>query len=114
MSNNAAPTQALIRQWAASRCASALVAVLCALPTAVPACEQFTIGLNKFDLALQYIGRASGGDGSPAVMKVTRAMARKAITDAAHAGVSYFRIAASGFTPNDLELWTADPTEYWK
>src|SRR5215467_1933000 len=114
MNNNGAHTPALIKQSAARGCASALVAILCVLPAAASACEQFTIGLNKFDLALQYIGRASGGNGSPAVIKVTRAMARKAITDAAHAGVSYFRIAASGFTPDDLELWTADPAEYWK
>jgi hypothetical protein len=82
-------------------------------PGAASACDQFSIGLNKFDLALQYIGRASGGDGSAAYTQVTRAMARKAISDAALAGVTYFRISASGFKPHDLDLWVKNPTLYW-
>lgn len=90
-----------------------LIAVVVLVPTAASACDQFTIGMNKFDLALQYVGRASGGDGSPAYTRVTRAMARKAINDAARAGVTYFRISAPGYKPHDLDLWVKDPTQYW-
>ncbi len=93
--------------------AKQLIAVVLLVPTAANACDQSTIGMNKFDLALQYIGRASGGDGSPAYTKVTRAMARKAINDAARAGVGYFRISAPGYKPRDLDMWVKDPTHYW-
>ena len=79
-----------------------------------------SIGLNKFDLAKQYLGTASGGDDSDIHRRVTTAMARKAIADAADIGVNYFHIAAAGFLPNvhgqrgDLDLWISDPTEHWK
>ncbi len=98
----------------------ALIALLSVLPGAANAtCDNSTIGMNKFDLALQYIGRASGGDGSAEYTKVTRAMARKAIDDASQIGVAYFRIAATGFAParagqpSDLELWLKDSSQYW-
>jgi len=77
------------------------------------------IGLNKFDLANQYLGRASGGDGSDHYRKVTRAMGQKAIVDARDANVSYLRISATGFAPSafnrpgDLVLWTENSTAYW-
>lgn len=77
------------------------------------------IGLNKFDLFMQYLGTASGGDGSPGYRKVTRAMARKAITDARNIGVTYFRISASGYAPSgfgrpgDIDLWGQDRKRYW-
>lgn len=97
-----------------------LAALLIVLPRmAIASCDKFTIGMNKFDLALQYVGRASGGDGSPEYTRVTRAMARKAISDASHIGVTYFRIAVSGFGPaqaghpGDLDLWLNDPSKYW-
>jgi len=88
-------------------------ALLLWLPCATFACEASGIGLNKFDLALQYIGRASNGDGTPAHTQVTRAMARKAIGDAAHLGVGYIRVSATGFKPHDLDLWVKNPTQYW-
>jgi hypothetical protein len=90
-----------------------------AAPPIAAKCEQFTIGMNKFDLPLQYIGRASGGDGSTEQTTVTRAMAHKAIDDATHLGISYFRFAASGFGPShsgemgDLDLWLKEPSRYW-
>lgn len=77
------------------------------------------IGLNKFDLLLQYLGTASHGDGSAAYQQVERNMARKAIWDAKNLGVPYFRISLSGFFPvtydqtGSLDLWRADPTEFW-
>lgn len=79
-----------------------------------------TIGVNKFDLPLQYLGWASGGDGSAAYRKVTQAMARKAIADARHSGIRYFRTSATGYAPSgfglrgDLDLWRSDPNAYWK
>jgi hypothetical protein len=97
-----------------------LAALLSTLPQAVAAsCDQFTIGMNKFDLAAQYTGRASGGDGSAQYTTVTRAMARKAIADASRRGITYFRIAVSGFAPSrigqvsDLAMWLDDPSQYW-
>ena len=78
-----------------------------------------SVGLNKFDLALQYLGRASGGKGQPQYIRVERAMARKAIADAQAAGVRYFRVAITGYgpsaygRPNDLELWLEKPNQYW-
>ncbi len=51
------------------------------------------IGLNKFDLFLQYLGHASGGDGSAAYRVVTREMARKAIADAKNLGVGFRFVA---------------------
>ena len=80
------------------------------------------LGANKFDLLLQYTGRASGGDGSPAYLRVTRDMGRKAIQDGADAGFVFFRVGVTGFSPstaadkhkNDLSLWLADPPAYWR
>ncbi|WP_114562205.1 Ig-like domain-containing protein [Ephemeroptericola cinctiostellae] len=77
------------------------------------------IGLNKFDLAMQYTGKASGGDGSDNYRKVTTAMAKKAIADAQDAQVTYMRIAITGFAPSaynrpsDLSSWISDPQTYW-
>ena len=77
------------------------------------------IGVNKFDLAMQYTGKASGGDGSEAYRTVTTAMAKKAIADAQDANVKYMRIAITGFAPSvyhrsgDLSLWLSDPQAYW-
>ncbi len=80
------------------------------------------MGANKFDLLMQYTGRASGGDGSPAYLRVTRAMGRKAILDGADAGFTFFRVSAPGFLStaatdkrkNDLALWFTDPQSYWR
>jgi hypothetical protein len=81
--------------------------------------SQPSVGLNKFDLFLQYLGTASGGDGSLAYRKVTQAKAKKAIIDAKNIGVTYFRISVTGYgpdvhnSPGDLDLWRENPTEYW-
>jgi hypothetical protein len=78
------------------------------------------IGVNKFDLFIQYTGTASGGDGSPAYRRVTRAMAKKALDDAKDAGVKFMRVSMSGRTsskPGDgrdsLDLWRTDPDIFW-
>jgi hypothetical protein len=47
-------------------------------------------------------------------------MARKAIADASEAGVTYFRISATGYAPaahgekGDLDLWLNAPASYWE
>jgi hypothetical protein len=97
--------------------------MLCVLALVAPAAggegPERTIGANKFDLALQYLGRASGGDGSSAYRQVTRAMARKAIRDARFAGIRYFRVAVMGYAPSthgsqgDLSSWLSDRETYW-
>ncbi len=79
------------------------------------------LGANKFDLMLQFTGRASGGDGSLAYRQVDRAMALKAMADARDEGFGFLRVAVSGFGPswpddplhNDLALWIAHPDQYW-
>jgi hypothetical protein len=80
------------------------------------------LGANKFDLLQQYLGYASGGNGSPAYQRITRAMGRKAILDAREAGLTFLRVSMSGYSPvvhngphNDvLPLWQSDPVTYWQ
>ena len=80
---------------------------------------QPSVGLNKFDLFMQYLGRNFGGLTGPAFQKVSRAMAIKAIIDARNIGVTYFRVSATGFAPaeygeaGDLDLWQTNPQTYW-
>ena len=69
-----------------------------------------SIGLNKVDLLIQYLGTASGGDGSAEYRRVTRAMGKKAIIDAHNIGLKYLRVAVAGYAPitygqrGDLDL----------
>ena len=78
------------------------------------------VGVNKYELLKQYIGRASGGDGSEKYLNVEKAMAKKALVDASKVGVTFVRIAAAGYEPiaqgrhSDLELWISDPKKYWQ
>lgn len=78
------------------------------------------IGLNKVELLQQYLGTASGGDGSLAFRKVTRAMAEKSLDDARDVGASFVRVAVAGTAPvrsgqrGDLDLWKQNPEAYWK
>lgn len=77
------------------------------------------LGLNKLELQEQYLGIASGGDGSDSYKEVTVAMAKKSIEDAADMKAAFLRVGVSGFWPNqpgqknDLELWRRDPEAYW-
>ncbi|MBU0620482.1 MAG: cellulase family glycosylhydrolase [Gammaproteobacteria bacterium] len=80
-----------------------------------------SIGVNKFDLFIQYTGTASGGDGSVPYRRVTRAMAKKALDDAKDAGIKFVRVSMSGRTstkPGDgrdsLDLWRTDPETFWR
>jgi hypothetical protein len=80
------------------------------------------LGANTFDLLQQYLGYASGGDGSAAYRRTTRAMGRKAILDARDAGFTFLRISMSGYSPvlhngprNDvLPVWRSDPATFWQ
>ena len=72
-----------------------------------------SIGANKFDLALQYLGRASGGDGSDRYRTVTAAMGKKSIIDARTTGAPFMRVAITGYSADDLALWRSDPQQYW-
>lgn len=78
------------------------------------------VGVNKFELLLQYLGRASNGDGARAYSRATIAMARKALDDAKDIGVPFVRVSVSGFAPSgheqsgDLELWRRDPAVFWR
>lgn len=69
------------------------------------------VGLVKFDLFMQYLGSASGGE---VPLEITLAMARKSIVDAGNLGIPFLRVAASGYGPRDLDLWLKNPEEYWR
>lgn len=113
-----------INWWKYPRGVALLIAFYFSTITLVaPACKagapNASVGLNKFDLLKQYTGLASGGDGGARYRKVTKAMGKKAVADAAHAGVSYLRVSATGFSPSafnrpgDLDLWVKNPAAYW-
>lgn len=76
-----------------------------------------SVGLNKFDLFLQYLGCSSHRSED---RKASRILARKAISRARESGVPYLRYSASGFhpvaynSPGDLDLWKSDPGEFWR
>jgi hypothetical protein len=97
-----------------------VAAALLPAPAGAAGNAEGSIGVNKYDLVLQYFGTASGGDGGPAFRRVTQAMAQKAIMDAKHSGIRYFRISATGYAPSgfglrgDLDLWRSDRTAYWQ
>jgi hypothetical protein len=79
------------------------------------------LGANKFDLALQYLPPSAVAPEQAAPYNyIRRAMAKKAIADAHDAGLSFLRVAVTGFWPvnfgdkrNDLTLWQADPATFW-
>ena len=103
---------------AASACTDAFSVDTGVADTAVVAVRP-TVGFNKFDLVLQYLGRASGGNGTTRFQKVTQAMARKSIVDARNIDVTLFRVSATGFDPvafgqpGDLDLWRVNPGAYF-
>lgn len=95
---------------------SAAVLFLPALDTHARSAQ---LGLNTYDLANQYQGRASGGTGSTAFVRVTRSMGKKSIADAYDAGATFLRVSATGYgpavwnKPGDLDLWRSNPDRYW-
>ena len=87
-------------------------------PTVLPSP---VIGANKFDLFTQYSGTANGGDGSASYLRVTRALAKKALDDAKDAGISFMRVSMSGRTSkhqgdksDSLYLWQTNPEAFWR
>jgi hypothetical protein len=95
-------------------------ALIAALVLFGPPASGVEIGFNKVELLQQYLGTASGGDGSERYRKVTIAMARKAMADARDLGVPFLRFAAAGYSPiqhggdSDLKLWMSDPARHWE
>jgi Bacterial Ig domain/Cellulase (glycosyl hydrolase family 5) len=79
------------------------------------------IGANKFDLLLQFLDTPPpAGVAAEGYRRVRRAMAAKAIADARDAGLTFLRVAVTGFSPadfdqkaNDLALWQQDPPRFW-
>jgi hypothetical protein len=109
-----------------ARAVAVLVAIGCGTAAAqvTPGALHGVLGANKFDLAKQYEGTASNGDGSSAYLAVTKAMGLKSIADAANNGFAFLRVSAAGYGPvtatqidiqgaNDLWLWMNDPAQYW-
>jgi hypothetical protein len=77
------------------------------------------LGANKFDLFTEFMGLANGCDGSPPCLRITRALAIKAIADAGDAGFGFLRIGIAGWNPDkpgqdrELLVWRTNPTAYW-
>ena len=98
-------------------CRCILLSIFCATSCATASATQ--LGFNAFNLAQQYLGVTSGGDGGERYREVTRAMAERAIADAQEAGARFLRVAASGHLPSthgqrsDLDLWMKQPGAYW-
>src|SRR6266571_3512267 len=80
-----------------------------------------SLGANKFDLMLDYIAPSPpAGADAEGYRRVRRAMARKAIADARDAGLGFFLVAVTGYSPSefnagqhDLTLWQKDPPRFW-
>lgn len=82
------------------------------------------LGANSFDLAMQFQGLSNGSDASAGHLAITRALARKAIADAASNSFAFVRVAVTGYNPHDgvdlsdptqnaLLWWRAAPDQYW-
>jgi len=94
------------------------IALVAAFPASASA-----LGANKFDLMLDYVVPSPAAGADPeGYRRVRRAMAEKAIADARDAGLSFFRVAITGYGPvefnsnskqNDLALWQTDPPLFW-
>ncbi len=95
----------------------ALIASIAAGATA----SATSLGANKFDLMLDYVTPSPPAGANPeGYRRVRQAMARKAIADAHDAGLAFFRVAVTGYSPSefnakqhDLTLWQSDPPRFW-
>ena len=71
------------------------------------------VGLNKFDLAMQYFGIRGAGSPTTDVVVGTQ-LAQKAIIDAKRTGAKFLRVSVMGYNPEDLPtIWHANPTAFW-
>ncbi len=115
------PPSALPRQRPPSTLSVLLVLSLIALIAAGAAASAASLGANKFDLMLDYVAPSPPAGANPeGYRRVRRAMARKAIADARDAGLAFFRVAVTGYSPSefnakqhDLTLWQSDPPRFW-
>jgi hypothetical protein len=97
-----------------------LIVWLIALAAALPG-SATELGANKFDLMLDYLAPSPPTGADPeGYRRVRSAMAKKAIADARDAGLSFFRVAVTGYSPSefdtrnhDLSLWQSDPPRFW-
>lgn len=79
------------------------------------------LGANKFDLMLDYLAPWPPAGAAPeGYRRVRQAMAKKAIADAHDAGLTFFRVAVTGYGPTqfnsrqgDLTFWQSDPQRFW-
>lgn len=104
--------------------ATLVAAVSVAAIDRAPAYPPPGVGLNALTVLNLWVGRAMGGDGSPAAMEQGERVARKAILDAADRGIPFLRIATGGWffaggresfeTANALAQWRRDPEAYWR
>lgn len=80
---------------------------------------EYSIGLNKFDFPMQYIGTMPNPTKGEAYQRVSRALARKALADAQDIGVKLLRASVVGFGPvaygktGDLDMWRSRPDKFW-
>jgi Big-like domain-containing protein len=78
-----------------------------------------SVGLNKFDLFRQYLGKSGDAKQDASYQKVSQALARKAMLDARNIGVTYFRVGITGIapqsfdSPGELDFWKQDSQQYW-
>jgi endo-1,4-beta-mannosidase len=78
------------------------------------------LGVDKFDLLLQYLPPSVPIPDVEGYRQVRRAMAKKAIADAHDADITFLRVSVTGYWPvnfedktNDLALWQGDPSAFW-
>ena len=82
------------------------------------------LGANSFDLTLEYLSPHTPTGVEPQMLPsyryIRRAMAKKAIADAADVGFKFLRVGVTGFRPtelngslNDLQPWLQNPAAFW-
>jgi len=116
------PRHRLFRRQRPSGTLSVLLFLaLVALIATGAAAAAASLGANKFDLMLDYLTPSPPAGANPeGYRRVRQAMARKAIADAHDAGLAFFRVAVTGYSPvefnakqHDLTLWQSDPPRFW-
>ena len=109
------------RLWRRIAVGSALVILFQAAVAATLAAAAASLGANKFDLMLDYVAPSPPAGADPeGYGRVRQVMAEKAILDARDAGLGFFRVAVTGYSPvefntrrHDLTLWQTDPLRFW-
>src|SRR5713101_2834131 len=115
------PPSALPRQRRLGALSVLLLLSLIASVAGGAAASAAALGANKIDLMLDYLAPSPPAGADPeGYRRVRQAMARKAIADARDAGLGFFRVAVTGYSPvefdakqHDLTLWQSDPPQFW-